>query len=66
MLKPNQKKPQASEPEKPSPKEVKKISKAKSLLGISKDNKEKGKALPIQSKKRQLKPNLHQKQTSLS
>lgn len=31
-------------PVKPSPKEVKKISNAKSLLGISKDNKEQGKA----------------------
>jgi phenylpyruvate tautomerase PptA (4-oxalocrotonate tautomerase family) len=56
-----------SEPEKPSPKEAKKISKAKSLLGISKDNKEKGKAFAnSKQKKAAIKPNLHQKQTSLS
>ncbi|NBB31656.1 hypothetical protein [Cellulophaga sp. BC115SP] len=41
-----------SEPEKPSPKEVKKISKAKSLLGISKDNKEKGKAFANSKQKK--------------
>lgn len=40
------------EPEKPSPKEVKKISKAKSLLGISKDNKEKGKAFAKSKQKK--------------
>ncbi|PAC33372.1 hypothetical protein [Flectobacillus sp. BAB-3569] len=43
------------EPEKPSPKEVKKISKAKSLLGISKDNKEKGKAF-AKSKQKKVAP----------
>ncbi|MDI9882453.1 hypothetical protein [Flectobacillus longus] len=41
-----------SEPEKPSPKEAKKISKAKSLLGISKDNKEKGKAFAKSKQKK--------------
>ena len=40
------------EPEKPSPKEVKRISKAKSLLGISKDNKEKGKAFAKSKQKK--------------
>jgi len=37
---------------KPSPKEVRKISKAKSLLGISKDNKEKGKAFANSKQKK--------------
>lgn len=37
---------------KPSPKEVKKISKAKSLLGISKDNKEKGKTFAKSKQKK--------------
>jgi len=39
-------------PEKPSSKEVKKVSKAKSLLGISKDNKEQGKAFANSKQKK--------------
>ncbi|NBA78902.1 hypothetical protein GOQ04_25360 [Emticicia sp. ODNR4P] len=46
-----------SEPVKPGPKEAKKTSKAKSLLGISKDNKEKGKAFAnSKQKKAAIKP----------